>query len=725
MQLAILAIVLGGLEATNITRAYVAGESQYSKAQKAAVHALSEYVRTGNPAEWSGYQWLIGIPRGARAAREALEQTPPDLEAAQRGFVRGFNHPDDVPGLIWMFRHFSETSLMKDQIQLWRYADENIIQIEALADEIHAEMNGARDPKRLDALLGAVDHLDAELTVFEHAFSAAMRRSGARLHSLVYATAGGASVLLWAGALWFWYRSTRQATRARAEIEASARRFRDVAETAGDWIWETDAALRFTFLSERLEEVIGVPRAAFLGKSRFEVALANSDDPRWRAHLDDMMKRRAFREFEYVYPAADGRELHFMISGRPVYDEKGHFAGYRGTGRDVTKEVEAQRRIEEQHRILKATLENMSQGISVFDADLKLIAYNNRVLELLGFPEGMFGIGDPLEKFIRYNAERGEYGEGSVPQLVRERIELARRFEPHSFIRNRPDGKAILVEGVPLPGGGVVTVYTDITEQEQAKQELRRAAETAERADRAKSHFLANMSHELRTPLNAIIGFSDLMRQEMLGPLGSPSYKEYLDDINSSGAHLLALINDILDLSRIEAGHFSLIEEETDVTRVIEDAMKLLTPEAAAAGVRLEPVYEVGLPRVLGDRKRLRQIVVNLASNAIKYSPDGGQVWISVECDAFGAVVIEVADRGPGIAEADMPVILEPFRQAEATIAGHQPGSGLGLPLVKRLTELHGGRFEIDSQLGEGTRARVILPALPGAPVQQRPAMTG
>ena len=718
VQVAILAIVLGGLEATNMVRAYVAGESQYSKGQKAAVHALSEYVRTGNPADWSSYQWLIRIPRGDRIAREALEQTPPDLDAAERGFLQGFNHPDDVPSMIWLFRHFSDTRLMEDPIALWRYADENIVKIEALANEIKAEMDGARDPERLNALLNGVDHLDAELTVFEHAFSAAMRRSGDQLHSLVYTAAGGVSVLLWAGALGFWRHTTRQAARTRAELEMGERRFRDVAETAGDWIWETDADYRMTFLSDRLEQVIGVPRAAFLGMNRLELAQANAEEPKWREHFATMKARQPFRDFEYVFPAPDGRHLYFNISGRPVFDEGGAFLGYRGTGRDVTREVEAHRRIEEQHRVLKATLENMNQGISVFDTELNLVAYNHRVLELLEFPEGVFGIGDNLEKFIRFNAERGEYGEGDIEEMVSQRIELAKRFEPHTFTRSRPDGKVILVEGAPMPGGGFVTVYTDITEQEEAKHELRKAAETAERADQAKSRFLANMSHELRTPLNAIIGFSDLMRQEMLGPIGSPTYKEYLEDINASGEHLLALINDILDLSRIEAGHVSLIEEETDLTKVIDDALRLLAPDATSAGVALDTDYEADLPLVFGDRKRLRQIVVNLAGNAIKFSPEDGEVRIFARRLESGDVEIEVADDGPGIAESDMQVILEPFRQAEATVAaGNHSGSGLGLPLVKRLVELHGGTFKIESTLGVGTSAKVRLPAFAGRAV--------
>ncbi|MEX2408213.1 MAG: PAS-domain containing protein, partial [Rhodovibrionaceae bacterium] len=417
---------------------------------------------------------------------------------------------------------------------------------------------------------------------------------------------------LWAGALWLWDRHARQAARSRARLIDSERRFRDVAETAGDWIWETDAELRFTYLSERLEQVAGIGRGDVIGRNRLELARDGSSSAQWLEHARDLEARRAFRDFRFNFHAPDGRRLDFLVSGRPVYDDAGRFTGYRGTGRDATKEVNAQNRIAEQHRILKATLENMSQGISVVDADLNLIAYNSRFVELLEFPEGRFALGDSFEKFIRYNAERGEYGVGDVERLVRERVELAKRFEPHSFQRSRPDGRVLQVQGAPLPGGGMVTVYSDITQQERSKLELRQAVETAEQADRAKSQFLANMSHELRTPLNAIIGFSDLMRQEMLGPIGNPAYREYLDDIQASGRHLLAVIADILDLSRIEADRLEIDREEVQLAEVVEDALRLLSAEAQDAGVEVIPHLASGLPPVLGDRKRLCQILVNL-----------------------------------------------------------------------------------------------------------------
>ncbi len=711
VQVAILAIVLGGLEVTNLTRAYVAGEGQYSKAQKAAVHALSEFVRTGHPGDWASYEWQIKIPRGTRMAREALERRPVDTETAARGLIQGFNHPDDVPGMIWLFRHFSESRLMRDQVDLWRYGDQNIEAIEALAVQIKEEMDGARNPQRLEDLLNRVDHLDAELTVYEHAFSAAMRRSASELHSMVYWGGGGASLLLWTAALWLWSLNARRMAAARAELQASERRFRDVAETAGDWIWETDAQLRFTYLSERLEQVAGIGRGDVMGKNRLELARKGADALLWRRHAEDLEKRRPFRDFGFVFHAPDGRELRFLVSGRPVFDEKGRFTGYRGTGRDATKEIEAQRRLSEQHRILQATLENMSQGISVIDADMNLIAYNRRFRELLEFPEQDLKLGDPFEKFIRYNAARGEYGNGDVEELVRKRLALAKRGEPHSFTRARPDGTVLQVQGAPLPGGGCVTVYSDITEQERSKLELCKAVDTAEQASQAKSFFLANMSHELRTPLNAIIGFSDLMRQEILGPLGTPAYYEYLDDIKASGHHLLDVIADILDLSRIEAGRLAIDEEQVDLGAVVQDALRLLSQEAKEAGVEIAAEVEPDISPILGDRKRLCQIMVNLVGNAVKFSPEGSEVQLRVSTMVSGEIEIEVADRGPGILAADIPTILEPFRQAEATVANNKSGAGLGLPLVKRLVELHGGTLVIDSGPQEGTRAFARLPA--------------
>jgi len=232
----------------------------------------------------------------------------------------------------------------------------------------------------------------------------------------------------------------------------------------------------------------------------------------------------------------------------------------------------------------------------------------------------------------------------------------------------------------------------------------------AEEASVAKSRFLANMSHELRTPLNAIIGFSDLIETEAMGPIGDPRYRSYAADIRNSGRHLLSLINDILDFTKADADRLTLVERTVDLAALLHDSVRMLLPRAAQENVRLRllPVPQ-GLS-LRADGKRLTQIVLNLLSNAIKYTPAGGEVNVEARLDPAGALLLEVRDTGVGIASTDQRKVLEAFVQIDNAPNRAHEGTGLGLPLAKRLVELHGGTLTLESRLGEGTTVRIALP---------------
>jgi signal transduction histidine kinase len=236
------------------------------------------------------------------------------------------------------------------------------------------------------------------------------------------------------------------------------------------------------------------------------------------------------------------------------------------------------------------------------------------------------------------------------------------------------------------------------------------ARDKAENASEAKSTFLANMSHELRTPLNAIIGFSQLLRSETFGPLPSDRYREYAADINESGLHLLRLINDILDLSKIEAGKMELQEVETSLAALAGDCAVILGEAAEQADIKLTIDVPPPLPLVYADARKLKQILLNLLANAIKFTPEGGSVTLSAAVEESGTLRVEVADTGIGIAAADMEKVLTPFGRAETAHTRKYPGTGLGLPLSRHLVELHGGRLEIDSAPGAGTTVSFGLP---------------
>jgi len=246
----------------------------------------------------------------------------------------------------------------------------------------------------------------------------------------------------------------------------------------------------------------------------------------------------------------------------------------------------------------------------------------------------------------------------------------------------------------------------------RAKRDSDFARARAEETSRAKSRFLANMSHELRTPLNAIIGFSELMEGELLGPHKIPAYKDYATDIKRSGQHLLGLINDILDLSRIEAGQIQIMEEEIDLLQLAEDCRHLMQIRADAQDVTMMTDYAPDLPMLRGDSRALRQIWINLLTNAIKFSSPHSEVRMIIKLDPNGDLRFGVHDQGAGISEEEIDKVVEAFQQGAAGLAqSGKKGTGLGLSIVKGLMEAHGGRFEIKSKLGKGTQAEAVLPA--------------
>lgn len=906
---------------------------------------------------------------------------------------------------------------------------------------------------------------------------------------------------------------------AEARIRESEARFEDVAELAGDWIWEMGPDLRFSYASSRLEVVTGLGVDQFLGKRRDEAVKFDSMPEVWKNHVADLEARRPFRDFEYDYHAPDGKRHRFRISGKPIFDSDGAFLGYRGTGTDLTQEAKAKetaRRLEKRlgaaieilpqgialfdaddrlvlvndsfwtttaqtpdtlrlggtfdemveataksapptiaddeqqdytarrralHRQLpsehiqqlsngswinvterrtadggsiilrtdvtafkrweeafstlisgqaegrefldvaaealakglgyrwaaigrfvddvrvelisafgaplgpgmtydlkgtpcdevfresayclftdnvaeqfpddeilveigarsyqgnllfddkgrpfghvfalddkpdttgtngknllsmigswvsieiqrldaqsslvksearlREIIDHMAEGISIVDKDLNVVGFNDRFGELLELPPKLLRSGVSFEDIVRFNAERGDYGPGDVDEQVRSRIGLARRFEPHWIERTRPNGVVLDIRGNPLPGGGFVTTYADITERKrveqalkeseeryalameganeglwdwtmakgdvyvsprieaivglkaencmikarewlrrvheddrsaylkafqahlkgetdiysaeyrirgddsryrwildrglvlrdaegrayrmagsigditvrkEAEQQLVEAKEVAEIANRTKSEFLATMSHELRTPLNAIIGFSDVMSQELFGPIGAAQYHEYLRDVRASGEHLLSIINDILDVSRAEAGLIDLVEEVIDLQPVIDSSLRLIRPRASEQRVELVTDIAPQVPRVKADERRIKQVLLNLVSNAVKFTNAGGCVTVALRGSRQEGVILSVADTGVGIGAEDIDRVLEPFTQVDAGYCRKHEGTGLGLALSRALVEQHEGTLSLESELGVGTVVTVRLP---------------
>jgi len=474
-----------------------------------------------------------------------------------------------------------------------------------------------------------------------------------------------------------------------------------------------------TWMSDAIEAQLGISAARCLRERGRPLSRATHPDD--LVALRDAYERSARSMVSMSWTGrvrhADGRWRWFELSSRPRHSDDGAIV-WEGIALDATDRIVAEQALESVRAQLDAkkaqletALSNMAQGMCVYDADLRLVVFNRRYLELYGLENAGIREGSTLEDTMRASIARGNYTADRAEAIVRDRLAAARQREPHKLIQRLESGRTIEVESRPLAEGGSVASFTDITERENAGVALRQAKEMAELADRAKSQFLANMSHELRTPLNAIIGFAEIMTDKLFGPLGDARYEEYALDIRESGRHLLTLINDILDLSKIEARQANLREEQVDLGEVFTSCGRLVAERAQRGTIELDiqPVGEI--PAIWADRIKLKQILLNLLSNAIKFTPPGGKVTLSAVRQPNRDVAITVVDTGIGMRAQDIPIALQPFRQIESTLARRHEGTGLGLPLTKAIVEMHGGTLTLQSAPGKGTTVTATMPA--------------
>ncbi|MEH6476767.1 MAG: ATP-binding protein [Sneathiella sp.] len=354
---------------------------------------------------------------------------------------------------------------------------------------------------------------------------------------------------------------------------------------------------------------------------------------------------------------------------------------------------------------LQSTFDNMNQGILLLDADGHIIQFNQNVASIIEMPKNSLSIGQKVSALNELLMSRGDLTDKQDGKNSWN--DEAGNYEYLHFCVN---GTIVKVNGKLLPAGGQVLTLTDITSQKNWESELFQAKEKAEAASVSKTNFLANVSHELRTPLNAIIGFSEMMTKEIYGKLGNTHYEEYARHIHDSGGHLLRLINNLLDLSKVEAGKFQLHMGNVELYSLVDNTGSYFSLQAADAGVSLMLDDMTDFGTYWGDENALRQIFLNLISNAIKFTPRGGSVDVSVENYMNDTIILTVSDTGIGMEEKSIEIAMEPFGQVENAFNRKYPGTGLGLPLVASLSELHGGRLEIESAVGVGTTCKVFLP---------------
>jgi signal transduction histidine kinase len=380
--------------------------------------------------------------------------------------------------------------------------------------------------------------------------------------------------------------------------------------------------------------------------------------------------------------------------------------------RTVSELRARERQLKEQSGLLQSTLENMGEGLSVFDRDERLIAWNGRFASLLKLPRELADA--TLYDILLVQAERGDFGALDDPTVeARERLERFYHDLPAIIERTTSSGRVLQIRRRAMPDGAVVSLYSDITERKAAEEKMEHARLQAEFANRAKSEFLANMSHELRTPLNAIIGFSEAVSSELLGPVADRKQLEYIRDIHGSGLLLLSIINDVLDMSKIEAGKLELDLERVSIKAVIAEGMRLVGEPARLRTLHIAAKLTEDDIAVWGDKRAIKQVLLNLLSNAVKFSHERGRIDIRAALGGQGALLLEVEDFGIGMSAGEIERALQPFGQATSATTRTHGGTGLGLPIAKGLVAAHGGSLTIMSTPGEGTMVRVVLPASP------------
>ncbi len=360
--------------------------------------------------------------------------------------------------------------------------------------------------------------------------------------------------------------------------------------------------------------------------------------------------------------------------------------------------------------LLDAALDNMAQGLAMFDVNQRMIICNQRFLDLYNLPNRMAQPGTELGEILDFTAKLENLSPEQGKILLQRRLATAASLEETTMQDFLSNGRVINVVHRPMPGGGSLATYDDATGSYSAERQLRIAKEEAELASRAKSDFLANVSHELRTPLNAIIGFSEIIKDQLFGPMGNQRYREYAIDIHDSGTHLLSLINDILDLSKIEAGKFDLHEESIDLEAATKSCFRIMRDRAEEAGVVLQHRFVAPMQNLKADPRAVKQILLNLLSNSVKFTDPGGRVLVYSSLSKDGGLVLHVEDTGIGIADADIAKAMAPFGQVDSSLSRKYEGTGLGLPLTRHLVDLHDGKLTLSSEKGQGTKVSIVFP---------------
>jgi two-component system, cell cycle sensor histidine kinase PleC len=560
---------------------------------------------------------------------------------------------------------------------------------------------------------------------------AAWRSDVAQIVTLFVVTLG---VLVLLGAAFHW--QAARAAEADRTLSVATQRLDKALDRGRCGLWDWDIARGRIFWSKSMFDILGLePQDDVLTYGAVAQRL-HPDDPSIDALVDQMLrggKPSIDQEFRMQHRAGHWVWLRARCELAAAPDEQApHLVGI---AIDITEQKLADRLNQEAEIRLKDAIEAISEAFVLWDADNRLVVCNSKYQQFHSLPAHVCQPQTPYEELARAAKE----------PLVRQRMALAgaELGEGQTFEVQLEDGRWLQINERRTKDGGFVSVGTDITALKRNEEKLReserelmntvrdlqksrltleqqsqRLADLAEKysrektraeaANRSKSEFLANMSHELRTPLNAIIGFSEVMEQQIFGPITTPKYVDYARDIHRSGQYLLDVINDILDMSKIEAGRIKLEVARFDLVAMIEDALRMIAPRALEGGVKIARAVPASLD-ITADRRALKQVLINILANGVKFTPEGGQVRVAVR-GLSGATEIAISDTGIGIEASELPKLGRPFEQVENQFTKTRSGSGLGLAISKSLVELHDGTIEIDSEPGRGTTVTILIP---------------